>query len=260
MLKIERFAKIEDELKDKGSLDVPSLSRMLGVSEETIRRDLRELETAGKLNRTRGGAYISDKYDKTYASPLRRTLYQKEKTQMSISAMNFIHDRDVIFLDSSTTCLTLARLLLGSKLNLTVVTNSMMVCSVCAVPNSSINLICLGGSFRTRTLSFVGYHCMDVLSTYYADCAFISCPKVTLSEGLSDNNLYEARVREAMFKHSRQRFLMMDHTKFDGSANICFNGLELVDAIITDAPLSPKWTAFCQDNGIKVIVASQPGA
>lgn len=67
-----------------------------------------ELEAVGKLNRIRGGAYLSDKYDKTYASPLRRTLYQEEKNQMSLKAMEFIHDRDVIFLDSSTTCLALA--------------------------------------------------------------------------------------------------------------------------------------------------------
>ena len=64
MLKIERFARIEEELKKKGSLEIPSLSQMLGCSEETVRRDLRELESVGKLNRIRGGAYLSDKYDK----------------------------------------------------------------------------------------------------------------------------------------------------------------------------------------------------
>ena len=130
MLKIERFARIEEELKKKGSLEIPSLSQMLGCSEETVRRDLRELESVGKLNRIRGGAYLSDKYDKTYASPLRKTLYQQEKSQMSQKAMEFIHDRDVLFLDSSTTCLTLAGLLLNSKLSLTIVTNSMMICSL----------------------------------------------------------------------------------------------------------------------------------
>ena len=165
MLKIERFARIEEELKKKGSLEIPSLSQMLGCSEETVRRDLRELESVGKLNRIRGGAYLSDKYDKTYASPLRKTLYQQEKSQMSQKAMEFIHDRDVLFLDSSTTCLTLAGLLLNSKLSLTIVTNSMMICSLCTEPNSHINLICLGGSLRARTLSFVGYHTTDITRT-----------------------------------------------------------------------------------------------
>lgn len=254
MLKIERFSRIEEELKEKGSLDIPTLSQMLECSDETVRRDLRELETLGRLNRIRGGAYLSDKYDKTYASPLRKTLYQKEKSQISRKAIEFVHDRDVVFLDSSTTCLTLAGLLLDSKLSLTIVTNSMLICSLCTEPNSHINLICLGGNLRTRTQSFVGYHTTDILTTYYADCAFISCPKVTLSEGLSDNYLNEARVRETMLKHARQRFLIMDHTKFDESANIRFNGLELIDTIITDEPLSAEWTTYCQAQDIKVIL------
>lgn len=254
MLKIERFSRIEEELKKKGSLDIPTLSQMLECSDETVRRDLRELETLGRLNRIRGGAYLSDKYDKTYASPLRKTLYQKEKSQISRKAIEFVHDRDVVFLDSSTTCLTLAGLLLDSKLSLTIVTNSMLICSLCTELNSHINLICLGGNLRTRTQSFVGYHTTDILTTYYADCAFISCPKVTLSEGLSDNYLNEARVRETMLKHARQRFLIMDHTKFDESANIRFNGLELIDTIITDEPLSAEWTTYCQAQNIKVIL------
>ena len=254
MLKIERFSRIEEELKEKGSLDIPTLSQMLECSDETVRRDLRELETLGRLNRIRGGAYLSDKYDKTYASPLRKTLYQKEKSQISRKAIEFVHDRDVVFLDSSTTCLTLAGLLLDSKLSLTIVTNSMLICSLFTEPNSHINLICLGGSLRTRTQSFVGYHTTDILATYYADCDFISCPKVTLSEGLSDNYLNEARVRETMLKHARQRLLIMDHTKFDESANIRFNGLELIDTIITDEPLSAEWTTYCQAQNIKVIL------
>ena len=130
----------------------------------------------------------------------------------------------------------------------------MLICSLCTELNSHINLICLGGNLRTRTQSFVGYHTTDILTTYYADCAFISCPKVTLSEGLSDNYLNEARVRETMLKHARQRFLIMDHTKFDESANIRFNGLELIDTIITDEPLSAEWTTYCQAQNIKVIL------
>lgn len=255
MLKIERLTLIEQELRKSGSLQIPALSQMLGCSEETIRRDLRELEAMGKLNRTRGGAFLTDKYDKTYASPLRKSLLQSEKTRMAVKAMELIHDRDVIFLDSSTTCLTLANLLLEQKrsMNLTIVTNSMLICNLCAEPNNHIDLVCLGGSLRTRTQSFVGYHTTDMLSGYFADSAFISCPKISLSEGLTDNFLNEARVREEMLRHARQRFLMMDHTKFDESANIRFDGLEQVDAIISDRPLSPDWITYCQSHDIHTI-------
>ncbi len=253
MLKIERFALIEQELKKKGSLSIPDLSRLLDCSEETIRRDLKELEADGKLTRTRGGAFLGDKKDKTYSSSLRKILYQEEKTHMSQLAVEYVQDGDVIFLDSSTTCLTLAELLLNSKLSVTIVTNSLLICSLCAQPNSNLNVVCLGGSLRVRTSSFVGYHTTDTLGTYHADRAFVSCPKVTLEEGLSDNHLSEAKVREAMLHHAHQRFLIVDHTKFDESANVRFAGLDEVDVIITDKPLRDDWAAFCQRRGIEVI-------
>ena len=56
-----------------------------------------------------------------------------------------------------------------------------------------------------------------------------------------------------MLKHARQRFLIMDHTKFDESANIRFNGLELVNAIITDIQPSAEWAAFCQSKNIRLV-------
>lgn len=250
MLKIERFALIEQELKQKGSLDILSLSQLLNCSEETVRRDLRELESVGKLRRTRGGAFLTDKFDKTYETTLRKSLYQEEKYQMSKLAAEFIHERDVIFLDSSTTCLALAEHLINNKFSVTIVTNSMLICNLCASHNSDINLICLGGSLRTRTSSFVGYLTTDILQNYYADAAFISCPKVTLENGLSDNNLNEAKVREMMLKNAHQRFLIIDHTKFDASANIRFQGLDSMNAIITDQPLSQEWMDYCQSHNI----------
>lgn len=253
MLKIERFAIIEHELEKKGTLSIPQLSQMLSCSEETIRRDLKELESAGKLTRTRGGAHIADKHDKSYSSTLRKVLFQEEKISMATRAMHLIQDSDVLFLDSSTTCLTLAEMILNSSLSVTIVTNSLLICNLCNDQrNSNINLVCLGGNFRWRSTSFVGYPATDTLAAYHADRAFVSCPKATLAEGLSDNHLGEARVREGMLRNATQRVLLMDHTKFDASANILFKGLDDVNIIITDEPLSPEWAAFCERKQIRV--------
>lgn len=253
MLKIERFTIIEQELEKKGTLSIPALSQILDCSEETVRRDLKELESAGKLTRTRGGAHIMDKHDKSYSSNLRKVLYQEEKFQMSTLAMEFIQESDVLFLDSSTTCLTLAELIMNSRLNVTIITNSLLICNLCNERSSNIHLICLGGTFRERSSSFVGYHATDMLAAYHAEHAFVSCPKVTLAEGLSDNHVGEARVRESMLEHAQHRVLLMDHTKFDTSANILFRGLEQADAIISDAPLSPEWNAYCRQHDIRIL-------
>ena len=74
-------------------------------------------------------------------------------------------------------------------------------------------------------------------------------------EAKNEQGFIESRIAqlEAMLKHARQRFLIMDHTKFDESANIRFNGLELVNAIITDIQPSAEWAAFCQSKNIRLV-------
>ena len=260
MLKIDRQTIIQQELAKNGSVLIPALSEMLHCSEETIRRDLRELEASGRLTRTHGGAYLMEKYDKSYPTKLRKVYYQDIKVRMAKQAMQYIRDNDVLMLDSSTTCLELARLLVESKYNVTVISNSLLICDLCSEQLSSVNLVCLGGTFRRRTSSFTGYHTTDILSGYHADKAFISCPKITPEQGLSDNQLEESKIREAMLTHAQERILLMDHTKFGPSANVLFGSLDLVDLIITDEPVSAQWEAVKAKSHLRILTGMAASA
>ena len=252
MLKIARQTIIEQELAKNGSILISSLSELLDCSEETIRRDLKEMESNGKLTRTHGGAYLIEKYDKSYPTRLREVYYPEVKAQLAQQAAYYIKENDVIMLDSSTTCLSLAEVLLNKNISVTIITNSLLICNLCNDRISNINLVCLGGTFRMRTSSFTGYHATDILKCYCADKSFISCPKVTLDKGMSDNILNESRIRENMLEHSQEKFLLMDHSKFDSNANILFGSLQDVDVIITDHKLPPEWEEFCRSNQIKL--------
>lgn len=252
MLKVERQNVIERELNKQGFVLVPALSEMFRCSEETIRRDLKEMESMGRLVRTHGGAYLMEKYDKSYPTNLRKSYYLNTKERLAQRAMQYISDNDVIMMDSSTTCLTLAELLAKSQKPLTIITNSHQICNVCNESNTNINLICLGGTFRKRTSSFADAHTAELIRSYHAEQCFISCPKVTREYGLSDNNLNEARVRENMLKNSQARYLIVDHTKFDASANILFEGLNQIDVIITDRRLDPEWEEYAAAAKIKL--------
>ena len=86
MLKIERQNLIDQELRKAGYVLVPGLSEMLCCSEETVRRDLREMEMAGKLVRTHGGAYLVEKYDKGYPIELRKSYLQHTTSKTSLSS------------------------------------------------------------------------------------------------------------------------------------------------------------------------------
>lgn len=252
MLKIDRQEKIERELQQKRSVLISDLSKLLKCSEETIRRDLREMESANKLERIHGGAYLPEKYDKGVPIQLRETFYVEEKEQMAHVALSYIKDNDVIMLDSSTTCLKLAEALLASKLNITIITNSLRICNLCERYDSNVKLICLGGSYHSSTSSFVGYHALDTLHTYYADKCFISCPSIDIEYGLSDNNSNSAKIRSSMIRNSKEHFLIMDHTKFNKKSNILFESLKNIDVLITNHMLNNTWSNACEKLNCKI--------
>ena len=252
MLKIERHDIISRELSKQGFVLVASLSELLNCSEETIRRDLKEMEKAGKLVRTHGGAYQAEKYDKTYPVELRKVQNHRTKEKFAERAVTYIKTNDVVMLDSSSTCLALAEAIISRSLSITLITNSLAICNMCSEKNSDVNLICVGGAYRKRSSAFADPNTVEALKNYHADKAFISCPKVTLEFGLSDNHISEANVRRQMIKQSAKRFLLVDHDKFDMSANIPFDGLEKIDYIFTDQKLAQDWEHFATENDIAI--------
>ena len=231
MLKIERHNIIDQEIRKQGFVLVPGLSELLCCSEETIRRDLKEMEKAGKLVRTHGGAYLIEKYDKGYPIELRKSYLQHTKERLAETAFDLIHENDVIMLDSSTTCLAIAQLILTHGI--------------------------AGGTFRRRTSSFADPNTVEALRRYYADKAFISCPKVSAELGLSDNHISEANVRKQMLRNAQMKILVADHTKFEGNANILFEGLEDLNVIITDQKLPEEMESFASRRKIEVLYSAE---
>ena len=252
MLKIERQNLIDQEIRKAGYVLVPSLSSLLKCSEETIRRDLKEMETAGRLVRTHGGAYLVEKYDKGYPVELRKSYLQHTKEKLAEAALQEIQENDLVMLDSSTTCLAVAEALLTRGMNVTLITNSLLICNLFTQTNSNINLVGIGGTFRKRTASFADPNTVEGIKRYYADVALISCPKVSTEFGLSDNHISEANVRRQMLKNAKKKILIVDHTKFEGNANVLFEGLEETDLIITDQRLPKEFEDYAVTRNIAI--------
>ncbi len=171
--------------------------------------------------------------------------------------MSLIHENDVIMLDASTTCLAIAHAILNRGLGVTLITNSLEVCNLLGEANSNISLVCVGGTFRRRTSSFADPNTVEALRRYYADKAFVSCPKVNAEFGLSDNHISEANVRRQMLCNAQRKVLVVDHTKFEGNANILFDGLEKIGLIITDQHLPEAFEAYAAQREIEVRICQE---
>ena len=198
-----------------------------------------------------------EKYDKGYPIELRKSYLQHTKEKLAEAAVKEIHENDVVLLDSSTTCLAIAEAILARELNITLVTNSLAICNLFSGANSGVNLVCVGGTFRRRTLSFADPNTVEALRRYYADCAFVSCPKVNVEFGLSDNHISEANMRRQMLCNAQRKILVVDHTKLEGNANILFDGLEKIGLIITDQRLPEEFEAYAAEKKIEVRVCPE---
>mgnify|MGYP002512329682 FL=1 len=242
MLKIDRHKLLEEELHTYGSILISTMSQKLDCSEETIRRDLKELEAQNKLKRIHGGAFLPEADDKGAPVQLRETFFSEEKKRLAAYTIdNFIQNNDTIFLDCSTTCLALAKEIVQRNLSVTMITNSLRIFDLFSNQFSKVKLIALGGTFRQRSNSFSGYQTTDAISYYLADKCFISNPVVDLDHGLLDNNMNESQVRKAYISQSREHFLIADHTKFSDSADYIITGLSSINMIITDKCLPDIW-------------------
>lgn len=151
MLAVTRKSEIKDIVLEKKSVTVTELAKIFSVTEETIRRDLKQLESEGFLTRTYGGAFIQDGVENNIDLSIRETAYLKNKQAIASRCRELIHNGDSIFLDSSTTTLTIAKAI--SDMRLTVVTNSLMIINeLCDKAN--IHLIAIGGQLYSEGKSF----------------------------------------------------------------------------------------------------------
>lgn len=255
MLKFERQNKILELLNENDSLLVTEMSKIFKCSDETIRRDLKELDKAKLLTRTHGGAFMARKNDKTYPTKIRNILLLNEKTRLSEKVINFINENDLIFLDSSTTCYQLAKHIISNKMNVTIATNSILIANLCTETKNNIELIMLGGHLRNNNMSTVGMEGLEQIKNYYADKCIISPPKLNIELGIFDNNNYEASIRKAMIDNSSYKILMVDHTKLSDFTNYKICDTDFVDLLITNKSLDEKNKIILDEKNIEYVKA-----
>lgn len=253
MLAIERLQIIKDRLANEGAVSVKQLSEELSVSLETIRRDLKELEkNNANIVRTHGGAYIIDAFEHEAPQYLRQTLSPGRKETIAHQAYNFVRPNDTIFLDHSTTALYFAKYIHKQNIGLTIITNSLPIAQEFST-SKSVNLILIGGEFRSKSQSFVGVRAINMLRSLKAKKCFISSTGIHLVTGITDDNEQEAYIRRMMQENSLEHFLLLDHYKFGKSF---MNGIcdpMDINTVITDMDPGTEWKDYFEAYNINVV-------
>lgn len=253
MIARERRDAIIRTLKEHRTVEVKSLSESFGVTEETIRRDLEKIEAMDLgIYRVHGGAYLQKEFDKEVPIGLRENIILPEKRRIAAHCLELIHRGDSVMLDCSTTARCIASSIREAGLEVTVITNSLSISSTLA-DCDSVKLVCVGGTLRRSTHSFVGYLATRSLEQFHSDKAFVSCSALHLDFGITDYNESEAEIRRLMLRNADKRYLVADHTKLGKCGVNQIGGFELIDALIADCPLPEDWSRFLQAQGLELI-------
>ena len=249
MTKLERHTFILEELLKQGSLLVSELAERLDVSSVTIRKDLTELERAGKLYRSHGKAILINPFANNRSVNEKEGLNAEEKQQIGLEAAKLVS----ILLASGTTIHALARNLHTTD-KLTVVSASLQATELLA-QNDNVDIIQLGGVVRHSSLSVVGQYADMILNGCSFSKLYLGVDGIDLDFGISTTDMNEAELNRSMIRTAQKTIVLADSSKFGrrGFARIC--SMDDIDMIITDSHISAQLVREIEELGIELIIA-----
>ncbi|HEY8391790.1 MAG TPA: DeoR/GlpR family DNA-binding transcription regulator [Capillibacterium sp.] len=254
MYAAERLAKIRRIIREKKRIDVATLSKLLAVSEVTIRRDLVKLENEGYIIKTYGGAVLQELVDENpkngpapEVSP-NDDPYLAEKEQIAKIAANLVQDDQIIFLGPGTTCYQIAASL-TNKRNLTIVTNNLYVISLLQkLP--TINVIAVGGEVNYARNCLVGPIAQNCLKHLHTNISFVSVDGINLDRGYTLNDFDVLDIIKAIQLNSDEVVLAVDYSKFDKIALTSIGDLTYFKKVITNSRIPEEYKNYYFQNCI----------
>ena len=258
MIREKRQEEILALLNEQQTVLVQDLCEHFQVTPITIRRDLSELEAAGKLVRTHGGALP------VQAQPLletpfsgspdayRYTLHIKEKNLIAQTALKQIQTGQKLFLSSGSTVFALSGLL-HTIPKLTVVTDAIPLAYKLSF-QSNINLVIIVGELMGHTLSTTGVMAENMIIHFKFDAAFISLTALDKDGQMYLNNIAEFGIMQSLFSVVDKVYILVDSSKIGHDDFIRVGKLIPNYTIITDA-ISDEYLQIYQNMDIDVIVA-----
>jgi DeoR family transcriptional regulator of aga operon len=252
MLIEERRQHILAVAQNEGRVRVRDLSRALGISQITIRKDLDHLQSRGLLQRSHGGALPAQPgalFDPSLQEKEKSRHTEKEK--IAAAAAGLVKEGQCVMLDSGTTTTAVAHALKRFS-HLTVITNAVNIAA--ELTGTNFEVILTGGILRKNSFSLVGPLAEDMLAEMHADILFLGVDGFDAEIGLTTPNLLESRVNRAMVQASSRVVAVCDSTKFERRSLSRIVPAAAVHQVITDAGLTKPMREFLESLGVAVML------
>lgn len=248
MLTTQRKQELLAALKVHGQIIAKDMSLAMGVSEDTIRRDLRELAREGLLQRVHGGALPASPAMADFAG--RERLRHDGKVAIGAAAAAMIESGQVVILDGGTTTREVARHL-PLDLKATIVTHSPTI-ALELLHHTNVEVILIGGRFFKHSVVAVGAAAIEAISKIRADLFFLGVTGVHPQTGLTTGDYEEAAVKRALSRAAAETVVLASAEKLNAASPYSVIGLDAINGIITERNVDEVLIKPYTERGITV--------
>jgi DeoR family transcriptional regulator of aga operon/DeoR family fructose operon transcriptional repressor len=247
-----RLRQILAILEQENLITVTELAERLEVAEMTIRRDLSELSRRGDVERTHGGAILSDRRGNRLEPPMLQRMDDQAEAKYRIgqAVASLVQPGETIFLGSGTTTLAVAQALAGRD-RLTVITNALTVINALA-SSPGITVVVVGGFLRRDELSFIGYIGEATIESLRPDKVIIGIRGIHPRHGLTSDHLQELKTDQAILTISGDVILAADASKFGRIAASRTAPVTALHRIVTDVDAPTEMVEAIRAQGVEV--------
>ncbi|MBS0468154.1 MAG: DeoR/GlpR transcriptional regulator [Proteobacteria bacterium] len=249
-----RQLRLLEELRRSHNASVEQLADTLGVTLQTVRRDVQRLAEQGLLTRFHGGVRLPGSTVENLAHQQREALNAEGKARIALAVAAQLPHGCSLILNIGTTTEAIARALLQHR-GLRVITNNLNVAAILS-GNPDCEVIVTGGVVRARDRGIVGEAAVDFIRQFRVDIALIGISGIEPDGTLRDFDYREVKVAQTIIEHAREVWLAADQSKFNRPAMVQLATLAQIDRLFTDAAPPEPFPALLQEAQVQCTIAS----
>ncbi|RKJ97261.1 DeoR/GlpR family DNA-binding transcription regulator [Alicycliphilus denitrificans] len=240
-------------VREHRSASVEHLAEALGVTLQTVRRDVQRLAEQGLVARFHGGVRLPGSTVENLAHTQRESLNAEGKARIAHAVAAQVPQGCSLILNIGTTTEAVARALLQHR-GLRVITNNLNVAAILC-ENPDCEVIVAGGVVRARDRGIVGEAAVDFIRQFRVDIALIGISGIESDGTLRDFDLREVKVAQTIIAQAREVWLAADQSKFNRPAMVQLATLDQIDRLFTDAPPPEPFPSLLQEAQVRCTIA-----
>lgn len=249
MLTSQRKQLILEKLEAEGQVQSTALSVHFSVSEDTIRRDLRELAAEGRLQRVHGGALPASSAVVPFAE--RKTVKMDAKKNVARKGAQLISSGQVVIIDGGTTTAELITFL-PPDLQITVVTHSPSI-ALGLVDHPLIDVILIGGRLYKHSIVTVGAAAIEGIGNVHADLFFMGVTGIHPEAGLTTGDFEEACIKRAFSGRAAETIVLASPEKINTASSFAIGDVSLANTMVVEDGTDRAWINGMTEKGVTIV-------